>query len=76
MRLHLQQLGDDSARSFAALTHLDVSSRLEGEHSQARRDALGIQLELADLGADDAPRPDAAHELRMRLGTLERSLRK
>jgi hypothetical protein len=75
MRLHLQQLGDDSARSFAALTHLEVSSRLAAEHAEARRAALGIQLELADLGAGDSPRPEAAGALRARLTALEQSLR-
>jgi len=76
MRLHLQQLGEDSARSFAALTRLNASSRLAGAHAEARRAALGIQLELADLGADDAPRPDTARELRERLSALEQSLRR
>ena len=75
MRMHLQQLGEDSARSFAGLTHLNSSSALAASHAQARRDALGIQLELADLAADGAPQPDGAHELRTRLAALERSLR-
>jgi hypothetical protein len=74
MRLHLQQLGDDSARSFAALTRLNVKSRLAGAHAQARRAALAIQLELADLAAGDSPRPDAAQEQRQRLVALERTL--
>jgi hypothetical protein len=76
MRLHLQHLGDDSARSFAALTHLEVPARLATEHAEARRAALGIQLELADLGADGPPRPDAARDLRMRLTALEQTLRR
>ena len=75
MNRHLQQLGEDSARSFAALTHLDVRDRLNGEHALALRSALGIQLELADLAADGTPRPDAAGDLRERLTALERSLR-
>lgn len=75
MRTHLQQLGDDAARSFAALTQLRVRERLAAPHSVARRSALSIQLELADLSAEEPPRPDAAHELRMRLDALERSLR-
>lgn len=74
VRLHLQQLGADSARSFAALTRLDVRGRLVTDHALARRAALAIQLELADLAAGEPPRPDAARELRDRLSALERSL--
>jgi hypothetical protein len=74
MRMDLQQLGDDSARSFAALTRLNPGDFADA-HAQARRAALGIQLELADLAADGAPRPDGARELRERLSSLERSLR-
>jgi hypothetical protein len=72
---HLQQLGEDSARSFAALTQLDVRNRLAEEHALARRSALGIQLELADLAADGAPNPEGAQQLRARLSALEQSLR-
>jgi len=75
MHTHLQHLGDDSARSFAALTHLGVRDRLAADHALARRSALAIQLELADLAADETPRPEAAHELRARLSALEQSLR-
>jgi hypothetical protein len=74
VRLHLQQLGADSARSFAALTRLDVRRRLVADHALARRSALAIQLELADLAAGEPPRPDTARELRERLSALERSL--
>jgi hypothetical protein len=76
MNRHLQQLGEDSARSFAALTHLEVRDRLKGEHALARRSALGIQLELADLAADETPRPDVAGDLREDLTALEQSLRR
>jgi hypothetical protein len=75
MDRHLQQLGEDSARSFAALTHLDVRDPLKREHAMARVSALGIQLELADLTAAETPRPDSADELRERLAALEKSLR-
>jgi hypothetical protein len=75
MRLHLQQLGEDSARSFAALTRLNVRAKFADEHALARRAALGIQLELADLAADETPRPDGAGKLRAGLEALERSLR-
>jgi hypothetical protein len=76
MRLHLQQLGEDSARSFASLTRLTVTPPLADGHALARRSALGIQLELADLAAQGAPRPDAAQDLRARLSALEQSLRR
>src|SRR4051812_8500594 len=36
MRIHLQQLGEDSARSFAALTHVEPASALADPHAQAR----------------------------------------
>jgi len=75
-RRDLQQLGEDSARSFAALTRLNVPGDLADAHMRARRAALGIQLELADLAADGTPRPDGARELRERLSTLEQSLRR
>lgn len=76
MRRHLPQLGDDSARSFAALTHLEVRERLAADHALARRAALGIQLELADLAAEGSPQPDGARDLRERLSALEQSLRR
>jgi hypothetical protein len=75
MARHLQQLGADSSRSFESLTRLDVRAPLMDAHALARRSALGIQLELADVAADGNPQPDAARDLRERLTSLELQLR-